>query len=215
MSDEQAQNSHDESFLRGAAKAAAIGAALGAAVGAVTATAHESHDDEPAERPAEDQPAERDAAEPEPSAEGEEDAPQAQEPEADEPQGDESEAAEREAVEPEADEPEGDEPKAAEHEAAERDAASDGAAPTGLEIVRRVQEQLSRLSGRSAEAVLGFERTDDGWRATVEVVELARIPPSTDVLASYDVLLDRSGEVQQWRRTGRYVRSRAEGEGDR
>ena len=59
--------------------------------------------------------------------------------------------------------------------------------------------------------MLGLERDDDdGWRLTVQVVELARIPHSTDVLGAYAVNLDRDGELTGYRRQRRYHRNQAE-----
>jgi hypothetical protein len=80
-------------------------------------------------------------------------------------------------------------------------------------IVRRAQDELSRLTGRDSEGVLGFERTENGWLVQIEVVELKRIPPTTDVLGAYDVEVDDDGGVRQYRRSTRYVRSRAGGGG--
>jgi len=42
------------------------------------------------------------------------------------------------------------------------------------------------------------------------VVELDRIPSSTDVLASYEVGLDGDGRLVDYARTRRYTRSRAD-----
>jgi len=78
------------------------------------------------------------------------------------------------------------------------------------EIVRRAKEQLAAVMGRRADSVSGLAREDDGWRVTVEVVELERIPPSTDVLASYEVQLDRDGNLVGYERIRRYVRSQAD-----
>src|SRR4051812_37649997 len=64
-----------------------------------------------------------------------------------------------------------------------------------VELVRRAREQLAALTGNRLEAVSGLAREGDGWRITIEAVELQRIPPSTDVLASYDVELDRRGNL--------------------
>jgi hypothetical protein len=46
---------------------------------------------------------------------------------------------------------------------------------------------------------------------TLEVVELRRIPESTDVLASYEVELDGDGRYLGFSRGRRYSRSQAEG----
>jgi hypothetical protein len=59
--------------------------------------------------------------------------------------------------------------------------------------------------------VLGFEHDEDsGWRVTVQVVELNRIPQTTDVLGSYEATLDRKGEITSYRRTGRYHRNQVD-----
>ena len=76
------------------------------------------------------------------------------------------------------------------------------------EAVERVREALPSLLGRPVESVIGVERDDDGgWRVTVQVVELARIPRSTDVLGVYVVRLDENGELAGYERRRRYARS--------
>jgi len=77
-------------------------------------------------------------------------------------------------------------------------------------IVRRAVEQVRELTGRPVEGVLGLERVDDGWVVTLEVVELRRVPDSTDVLGSYAVTVDSSGELEGYMRTRRYYRSQVE-----
>lgn len=78
------------------------------------------------------------------------------------------------------------------------------------EAVERVRDELPPLLGRPVEAVLGVQRDDDGWQVTVQVVELARIPNSTDVLGAYEVTLDDGGELAGYRRRRRYSRSQAD-----
>ena len=80
------------------------------------------------------------------------------------------------------------------------------------ELVRKAVEQVGALTSRDVEGVLGLHRNDDGWVVTVEIVELRRIPDSTDVLASYEVHVDKKGELQEYRRTRRYYRSQVEDE---
>lgn len=82
---------------------------------------------------------------------------------------------------------------------------------SGREAIERVRSDLPGLLGRPIESVLGLERDEDsGWRLTVAVVELARIPHSTDVLGAYAVTLDRDGELVGYRRQRRYHRNQAE-----
>jgi hypothetical protein len=85
-----------------------------------------------------------------------------------------------------------------------------GATPRqAQEMLGRAREQLRQLHGSDAEAVSSFERTQDGWVVTLEVVELRRIPASTDVLASYRVQLDANGDLLAFERTRRYHRAEA------
>jgi hypothetical protein len=62
------------------------------------------------------------------------------------------------------------------------------------------------LTGRGAEGVTGIEKTEDGWRVEVEVVELRRIPETTDLLATYEVTMSDSGTMSGYRRLRRYSR---------
>ena len=80
------------------------------------------------------------------------------------------------------------------------------------EMVKRAVEQVGTLTGRPVEGVLGVRRNGDegGWRVTLEVVELRRIPDSTDVLAAYEVEVDDDGDLREYRRTRRYYRSQVE-----
>jgi hypothetical protein len=68
------------------------------------------------------------------------------------------------------------------------------------------RDAVQALTGKSPEAVTALERSDDGWRVAVEVLELERIPSTTDVMATYEVTLDGQGELQGYRRVHRYLR---------
>ena len=79
------------------------------------------------------------------------------------------------------------------------------------EAIERVRGELPSLLGHPVDSVLGAEPGDDkGWTVTVQVVELARIPHSTDVLGSYAVTLDPRGELQSYKRRRRYYRNQAD-----
>jgi hypothetical protein len=93
--------------------------------------------------------------------------------------------------------------------AADRGSAPHASAPkrkSGVAIAAGAAQQLLELTGRQAEGVTGLERTDEGWRVEVEVVEVRRIPDTTDVLALYEVTLDEDGELEGYRRLRRYGR---------
>ncbi|HET6937943.1 MAG TPA: gas vesicle protein, partial [Nocardioides sp.] len=70
-------------------------------------------------------------------------------------------------------------------------------------------EQLAVLTGRPSEGVVGIERDDDQWVVEIEVLELRRIPNTTDVLARYRVTADDTGELTGYRRMQRYTRGAA------
>ena len=75
---------------------------------------------------------------------------------------------------------------------------------------RKALEQLSELVGAPVERLTGLHRSDDGWSATVEVLELSRVPQTSDVLASYEVELGTDGVLKGFRRSRRYHRSEVE-----
>ena len=79
-----------------------------------------------------------------------------------------------------------------------------------LDVVRRAARQVGALTGRPVEGVLGLRRDDDGWEVTLEVLELRRVPETTDVLASYAVMVDERGELREYRRVRRYARGHLE-----
>ena len=90
--------------------------------------------------------------------------------------------------------------------------ASGGRARPPLEIAAEVARQLEQLVGKSPEGITGLERTDDGWTVWIDVLELSRIPSTTDVIATYEVEADASGALQGYRRCRRYVRGTAQEE---
>ncbi|MFD5103221.1 gas vesicle protein GvpO [Streptomyces albidochromogenes] len=83
--------------------------------------------------------------------------------------------------------------------------------PGPMEVLRGARAQLAELTGMEAESVSSFERTeDDGWVLRVEVLELARVPDTMSLLASYEVTLDAHGALTGYRRVSRYERGRAD-----
>lgn len=86
----------------------------------------------------------------------------------------------------------------------------DAEPPGALDVLRGARAQLGELTGMTAESVSSFERTENGWVLRVEVLELARVPDTMSLLASYEVELDRRGELTGYRRLRRYERGRAD-----
>jgi Gas vesicle synthesis protein GvpO len=83
---------------------------------------------------------------------------------------------------------------------------------SGRDVVERVRRELPELLGRPVESVLGVERDRENgdWKVTVQVVELSRIPSTTDLLGSYAVAVDGDGELMGYRRQRRYYRNQAD-----
>jgi hypothetical protein len=80
----------------------------------------------------------------------------------------------------------------------------------GPQVAELAREQLAQITGYEAQGVSELRRDDDGgWTATVELLELARIPPSDDLLGSYEAQFDADGDLLSYRRIRRYARGRA------
>jgi hypothetical protein len=182
--------------VKHAAKVAVAGAAVGAAAAAARALTSrgEDHEAETDSRP---------KAEPEGESTGEADGTSAETPP----------RAEREQQQPVP-------PKSVGESEAEQSAASEDHRrrdqPKGVDgedaeaTVQKARAQLEALLDRQVESVSAFERTHDGWLVTLEVVELSRIPESTDVLASYEMDLDDDRNVRRYARVRRYHRAQAD-----
>jgi Gas vesicle synthesis protein GvpO len=78
------------------------------------------------------------------------------------------------------------------------------------QIVAEAKRELEELLGAEVESVSGFHRSDGGWTVTLEVVNLRRIPDTTDVLSSYEVVLDDDRNLVSISETRRYRRSQVE-----
>lgn len=98
----------------------------------------------------------------------------------------------------------------------QRDAGRGGAdheLPGPMVVLRHARDQLAELIGMTTESVSSFERTEEGWVLEIEVLELARVPDTMSLLASYEVQLDPRGELTGYRRLRRYERGRSEPRG--
>ena len=74
------------------------------------------------------------------------------------------------------------------------------------DVVVSALEQAADLIARPIEAVTGVAKNGSDWTVTLEVVEMERIPNTTDVLGTYEVTVDRRGELTGVQRTRRYPR---------
>jgi hypothetical protein len=81
--------------------------------------------------------------------------------------------------------------------------------PSTREIAESAVEQVHDLIGRPVESITGVQRDGNEWIVTLEVLELERVPTTTDMLGKYEVTLDKDGELIGTQRTRRYPRAEA------
>jgi hypothetical protein len=74
------------------------------------------------------------------------------------------------------------------------------------EAADRALTYLEEMSGQEPEVVVAVEPDDDRWLVQVELLELARVPDTTDVLGCYEVAISFDGEPLAYHRTRRYHR---------
>ena len=81
---------------------------------------------------------------------------------------------------------------------------------SAAELSEAAMTTVLELTGYQPEAVTGLEWDGEFWDVTVDVLELARVPNTTDVIGSYIVQLDERGTLRGMKRARRYVRGQAE-----
>jgi len=79
------------------------------------------------------------------------------------------------------------------------------------DAARRAAASLSRLIAHPAEGSSEVGRGEDAhWRVCVDVVEVARIPDTMSLMATYEVELAEDGDLLGYRRVRRYHRGAAD-----
>lgn len=76
------------------------------------------------------------------------------------------------------------------------------------ELAERAKSQLAEVTGLRPVTVTRTFKDEQGWHITLDMLEMARIPPATDVLGDYDVLIDEDGNMLKFER----MRTRLRGE---
>jgi hypothetical protein len=78
------------------------------------------------------------------------------------------------------------------------------------ELTEAALRTVKELTGYEPEAVTGLEWDGDEWQISVEALELARVPNTTDVIGVYAVKLDERGALRGYKRTGRHARGQVD-----
>jgi len=68
------------------------------------------------------------------------------------------------------------------------------------ELAERAKSQLTELTGLKSITVTGAFKDEQGWHITLDMLEMSRIPPATDVLGDYVVLMDDGGNMLSFER---------------
>ena len=77
-----------------------------------------------------------------------------------------------------------------------------------MNLAERAKEQLAEVTGFSPVAAVGGFKDEEGWHISVDVLEMARLPESTDIIGTYEVVLDPEGNMVKFEKK----RSRLRGE---
>ncbi len=70
------------------------------------------------------------------------------------------------------------------------------------ELAEQAKSQLVELTGLKPITITRTFKDEQGWHIGVDMLEMARIPPASDVLGDYEVVVDEDGNML------RFVRKR-------
>ncbi|WP_158237358.1 gas vesicle protein GvpO [Halegenticoccus soli] len=83
-----------------------------------------------------------------------------------------------------------------------------GAKPADVRAVREaVRDTAEKILRRPVDGIVEVSPGDGGWTVGVEVIERRSVPDTQDILGRYDLRVDESGSVDEFRRVERYRRS--------
>ena len=77
---------------------------------------------------------------------------------------------------------------------------------TGMEIAQLAKQRLVEVTGLKPDTVSGLSKDTDGWHIDVDMIQLKRVPDASDVLATYEAVLDEQGALLRYERIRRYLR---------
>jgi hypothetical protein len=68
------------------------------------------------------------------------------------------------------------------------------------EAIKCATIQLRNILGLDLSRIIEASRIEDGWHITVELIERKAVPDTQDLLGTYEVELDRYGDIMGYER---------------
>ncbi len=82
------------------------------------------------------------------------------------------------------------------------------------QVLVLAKKHLGDMTGFKPVTVTQVFKDEDEWHVGLEMLEMSRIPPSSDVLGRYDVTLSENGEMVRMDRRGTRLRGESRQDGD-
>ncbi len=76
-----------------------------------------------------------------------------------------------------------------------------------IDVIESAKLQFSSIVSFPIDGVTKIKKVEDGWELLITLIELTRIPSSSDVLAEYAVSLDGAGEIVGYKQVQRFLRN--------
>lgn len=96
---------------------------------------------------------------------------------------------------------------AGENESDAGESGSDGDRTDIVTIRNTVQQDVPALISHDLDGVTSLVREEDGWTATVEMVERHSVPDTQDILGHYEISLSDQADILGYRRLETYRRA--------
>lgn len=74
------------------------------------------------------------------------------------------------------------------------------------DLIERTKRQLADLTGLKPVGVTGVFQDNGSWHLRLEMLEMSRIPPASDIIGEYDVFLDGDGRLLRFERKRSRIR---------
>lgn len=68
------------------------------------------------------------------------------------------------------------------------------------DVILKAREKLNKVTGLELATTLKTNKDEKGWHVLVEMIEKHSIPDGMDILATYEAILDDSGNLLEFNR---------------